>query len=260
MGPIQMFKLLGDYNKAKSIAKENVSMNTKITQYLVLASTVAGLISAYATGWLNGHAGAFTILVGVANVLAHLFPSIFATPAAAAQQKAGLAGVKLPIVMLALLAAAAVPMRAQTTAPAATPAGDLTNIYGVGVSYNPGASPSVAGTAFQAHGIGNTGTYEFTTLDALPNTAKPFTVTTNVGVGVAQKLLTLGTVPIYGTTSTGVAWSGSNAGWQYNFGAAALISVRKDKNYFIMPTARVLKSTINGGYSPILGVEFVFGN
>jgi hypothetical protein len=255
MNPIQMFKLLSDYNKAKSIAKENVSVTTKITQYVVLAGTIAGLFGGWATGWLNTHAGAFTILVGIANVLAHLFPSIFAAPSAAIERKAG-----LPLAVLALLAVAAVPMRAQTATTTATPAADLTNIYGLGASWNPGGSPAIAGTALYAHGIGNTGTYAFTVLDALPNTTKPFTVTTNVGVGVAQKLLTLGSVPIYGTTATGVAWSGANAGWQYNLGAAALIGISKNKNYFIMPTGRVLKSTINGGYSPIIGVEFVFGN
>lgn len=164
--------------------------------------------------------------------------------------------IKSIAVACAMFLALAIPSHAQT----ATPAGDLTNIYGVGVSYNPGASPSVAGTALYAHGVGNSGTYAFTVLDALPNTVKPFTVTTNVGVGVAQKLLTIGKVPFYGTTSTGVAWSGTNAGWQYNFGAAALIGIKANKNYYVMPTARVLKSTINGAYSPIVGVEFVFGN
>jgi hypothetical protein len=249
MNPVQMFKLLGDYNKAKSIAKENVSVNTKITQYLVLAGTVAGLFSAWATGWLNGHAGAFTILVGIANVLAHLFPSIFATPPAADQQKAGLAGVKLPLIALALLAAAAVPMRAQTTV-----SQSVSNLYLAGVSYNPAASEPVAGTAIYAHQLNTVGTYPFTLVDVLPGANK--TVTTNVGVGIAQKVATIAGYDVFVPTSAGISLSGSSTGWAWSGGA--LVPVHIKNNWYAAPNVRFLKSSVSGGsgYQLIAGVTF----
>jgi hypothetical protein len=252
MNPIQMFKLLSDYNKAKSIAKENVSMNTKITQYLVLAGTVAGLFSAWATGWLNGHAGAFTILVGIANVLAHLFPSIFASPSAASEQKAGLAGAKLPVMLLAVLAAAAT-MRAQT-APAPTVSQSISNLYLGGVSYNPAASQPLAGTAIYAHQANAVGTYPFTLVDVLPGANK--TVTTNIGVGVAQKVATIAGYDIFVPTSAGISINGASTGWAWTGGA--LVPVRVKGNWYAAPNVRFLKSSVSGGsgYQLIAGVTF----
>jgi len=246
-----MFKLLGETNKAREIAKENVSLNTKITQYLVLAGTVAGLFSAWATGWLNGHAGAFTILVGIANVLAHLFPSIFAAPSAADQQKAGLAGAKLPLLLLALLAAA-VPLRAQTTV-----SHSVSNLYLGGVSYNPAASEPVAGTAIYAHQLNAVGTYPFTLVDVLPGANK--TVTTNIGVGIAQKVATIAGYDVFVPTSAGISISGSSTGWAWSGGA--LVPVHIKGNWYAGPNVRFLKSSVSGGsgYQLIAGVTFGWG-
>jgi hypothetical protein len=74
------------------------------------------------------------------------------------------------------------------------------NIYAAGVSYNQGSSPQIAGTALWAHAVSDSGTYAFTVVDILPLGYHPFVVTTNVGVGVAQKIVTC-----TGSTSTAQA-------------------------------------------------------
>lgn len=133
-----------------------------------------------------------------------------------------------------------------------------TNIYAGGVSYNTSASPHVAGTALYARLLSDgSGTYAFTVVDALPASVKPFTVTSNFGVGVAQKLFTLGKVPIFAPTSAGISFTGSNTGWAWSTGALA--SVRIKNNWHVYPNVRVLKSSVGGGgYQPIVGLLIGF--
>lgn len=262
MNPVQMFKLLGNYNKAKSIAKENVSLNTKISQYLVLAGTVAGLFGAWSTGWLNSHAGAFTILVGIANVLAHLFPSIFATPSAALEQKAGLANGKLPLILLALFAAA-ISVQAQTAAAPPATATTTTlpaSFYAAGASYNPGASPSYATTLLLAKAVTVAGTSQlaFTVVDVLPVNLKTLTVSTNIGIGDAVKLATIAGHTVYAPTSAGISYTGSNTGWNWTTGVAVPVKIRADKSWYAVPNVRVLKSSVSG-YQLVPGVLFGWG-
>lgn len=136
---------------------------------------------------------------------------------------------------------------------------DIVNLYAAGVSYNTGATPALAGTGLYAHKITDTGTYAFTAIDALPNTLKPFVVTTNIGAGIAQKIVTIGKVPIYIPTAAGISFSGSNTGWQWNTGALA--SIKLKGNYYLMPTVRIVKSSVSNGtgYQPIVGVLFGWG-
>lgn len=133
------------------------------------------------------------------------------------------------------------------------------NFYAAGVSYNNAAQPAIAGTALYAHAVGDSGTYAFSAIDAVPATLKPFTVTTNVGVGVAQKVVTLGSVPIYVPTAVGISWTGTNTGWEWNTGAMAVIHIKG--SYTINPVIRVVKSSVSGGtgYQPIVGVLFGWG-
>ena len=147
---------------------------------------------------------------------------------------------------------------AQDPAPPAAP--EPTSVYALGTSYNAGGSPAVAGTGLYAHKVNDSGTYAFTVVDALPATLKPFTVTTNFGFGVAQKVVTLGKVPIYIPTSAGVSWNGNNTGWSWTTGALAAIKY-KDTNFRIMPNVRIVKSSVSGGtgYQPIVGVLFGWG-
>ena len=152
----------------------------------------------------------------------------------------------ITILALATLAAA------QTT--------NLSNIYAAGVSGSPTAQPPVAGTALYAHLLdGNAGTYAFTVWDALPDTYKPFTVTTNVGIGIAQKAFTVGKFPIYVPTSAGIEWNGKNTGWQWSSGGLAAIKLHGA--WRILPNVRFLKSSVSNGsdYQVIAGLMFGTG-
>ena len=157
---------------------------------------------------------------------------------------------KLGIFLIALLVVPVV--HAQTTS-------DPENIYAAGASYGVNASPSVAGTFLYAHSVTDRGTYAFTVLDALPTTSKPYTVTTNVGVDIAQKVATISKIPIYMPNAVGISWTGSNTGWQWSGGGLASIHLKG--SYYLMPSVRFLKSSVNGGtgYQPILGLLVAWG-
>ena len=135
----------------------------------------------------------------------------------------------------------------------------IQNLYAAGASYNFNATPSVAGTALYAHYVAAPGTYAFTVIDVLPTTIKPFAVTNNVGMGLAQKMFTIGKVNLFMPTTAGVSWTGVNTGWQWTGGAAAAIPI--GHNFYLVPTVRFLKSSVSGGsgYQPILGLNFGFG-
>ena len=155
------------------------------------------------------------------------------------------------IILLAIMGFYSPSLRAQT----------VQNLYMAGGSYNPGASPSIAGSALYAHQVSADtapGLYAFSLIDALPSNTKPFTVTTNVGAGIAQKVLTIDGVDILVPTAIGISWTGTNTGWAWTTGAGAPIRVKP--NWYVMPTVRVLKSSIGGaGYQPIVGVLFGWG-
>lgn len=136
---------------------------------------------------------------------------------------------------------------------------DISNIYLAGGSYSSGASPAFAGSALYAHEVNSAGTYAFTMVDALPASTKPFTVTTNVGVGIAQRVATIGTIPILIPTAAGISYTGTNTGWAYSTGVGAVFKLKP--NWYLMPTLRVLKSSVSSGsgYQPIIGVLFGWG-
>ena len=99
MNPIEVFKLIGEYNKANAIAKEKAPMITKITQYATLLVTVVGTlgVSNLATGWVEHHTVVFGVLVALAQLLHAVFPSIFSAPAAQQSNSS-----KVPMVLLAM--------------------------------------------------------------------------------------------------------------------------------------------------------------
>ena len=154
---------------------------------------------------------------------------------------------KTMILVLALLALAA-PGVAQ-----------MQNFYAGGVSYQPGASPAVAGTGLYARLIAGEGTYAFGVLDALPASLRPFSVSTQVGGGIAQKLATLGGVQIYVPTSAGISWNGKNTGWAWSTGGMAVVSIKG--SWKVCPNVRALKSSVSGGsdYQVIFGVLLGYG-
>lgn len=135
---------------------------------------------------------------------------------------------------------------AQTTATALP-----SNIYAVGASYNPGATHPVAGTALYAKlASSDTDTYGFTALDVLPVSTKPFTVSTNVSVGVAQKVLTFESIKFYVPTSAGISITGSNTGWAWTGGVLADYPIKKSgaaTQFHLLPNVRYLKSSVSNG-------------
>ena len=141
-----------------------------------------------------------------------------------------------------------------------TPArAQVQNMYAAGVSYNNSGSPSVAGTALYAHSLNTSGTYAFTVVDALPASFSPFTVTTSFGAGVAQKVFTIGNVPVYVPTSAGISYNGTNTGWAWGTGAMASVHIKG--NWYAFPHVRIVKSSVSLGtsYQPIVGVMFGWG-
>jgi hypothetical protein len=144
-----------------------------------------------------------------------------------------------------------------TTTPAPAP---LQNIYAAGVSYNNAAQPAVAGTALYARlASSSSGTYAFTAVDLLPASTKPFTVTTNISAGVAQKVFSIGSVPIFAPTSAGVSFTGSNTGWVWSTGAIAAIKLKGSWSLF--PMVRVAESNVSNGsgVQPIVGILIGWG-
>lgn len=139
----------------------------------------------------------------------------------------------------------------------------VSNLYMGGASYSAGATPAVAGTALYAHQVNTSGTYAFTMIDALPSTTKPLTVTTNIGAGIAQKVATIGGVDIFIPTAAGISYSGPNVGWAWSTGVGAPIKFKDTGNggWYIMPTVRVLKSSVSNGagYQPIFGILVGWG-
>jgi hypothetical protein len=58
----------------------------------------------------------------------------------------------------------------------------------------------------------------------------------------------------------GVSWTGSNTGWSWSTGAGVPFQIGKS-DWYVMPTVRVLKSSVAGatGYQPIVGILFGWG-
>lgn len=135
------------------------------------------------------------------------------------------------------------------------------NVYAAGVSFNQQAHPAVAGTALYARNLdpkASLSTYAITVLDAVPTSFSPFTVSTNIGVGIAQDIHKFGNVTIWMPTSAGISWTGANTGWAWTGGVAATVPVKK--NFYLIPNVRFLKSNIsNSGYQVIAGFLVGFG-
>lgn len=162
------------------------------------------------------------------------------------------------LAFLALLSTfLALPLFGQTAPPAAP----MTNIYAAGLSYNNSGTPSIAGTGMYAHLLSDgSGTYAFTVVDALPTSFKPFAVTTNFSAGIAQKVFTIGSVPVFVPTAAGVSFNGTNTGWAWSTGA--MVSVKLKGNWRVFPNVRVAKSSVSNGtgYQAIVGFLIGYGN
>lgn len=229
---------------------------TSISGLLIGIVTVVGVLDQQ--GITLGHAGAGTVTALVGALAAALLGLLAQDPAKPAPLSVIKSTQKLGVLIFAMLLLPAL-AAAQTATIPPVPAANIANLYAAGVSYNGSANPQVAGTALYAHLLADTGTYAFTAVDALPESTKPFTVNTGIGVGIAQKVATIGKVPIYVPTAAGISFNGANTGWQWNLGALAAIKLKGD--YYLMPTVRMVKSSVSNGsgYQPIIGLLFGWG-
>ena len=176
----------------------------------------------------------------------------------------------VPLILVVLMLGVAA--QAQT-APAVTAPAFPTSVYGVGVSYDNGATPSMAGTLTFSHLLTSTDTactnlvsvcYGYTVLDILPVTFSPTVVSTNVGVGVAQKALTIGKVNFFVPVGIGPTITGTNVGWNWSGGGLADVPITKagqSTNWHFQPNIRFVNANVNGvnnGYRLIFGFNFAF--
>lgn len=221
---------------------------------LLLALTVAGPIL---TGFDWNHPTTSSIVGLVIAVAIAVLGALLKDPGSNTGTVAAfLLMLLVPMCAAAQDSSAALPVPPITQLPVVA---NLQSLYGAGVSYSVNATPSVAGTALYARLIGDGGTYAFTAVDAVPNTLKPFTVNTNIGVGVGQKVATFGKIPVYMPTAAGISFNGSNTGWQWNGGV--LVAIHIKDQYYLLPTVRFLKSSVSNGsgYQPIVGLLFGWG-
>ena len=113
-----------------------------------------------------------------------------------------------------------------------------------GVSYNQGASPAIAGTGIYAHKALD-GTYSISGVDILPTSTNPLKTQTNTWTGVAQKVYTFGSVPIFAIAAGGSSTTGNNTGWAWTAGGGAPVPL--GKGWVLMPCARYSKSSVADG-------------
>jgi hypothetical protein len=127
------------------------------------------------------------------------------------------------------------------------------NLYAAGAAWNQSGNSPVAGSALYARLVSQESkTYAFTVVDILPISKKPFTVTTNIGVGVAQKAFNLYGVSFYVPASAGVSITDANTGWAWTGGVLADYQLKKGgklTNLHFQPNVRWVKSSVSNGSS-----------
>ena len=256
LNPFTVFKYYTQLNRAATTAK-GMTVNNWRTTILGLLAAGFGAAANYASPhptW-QGYVGA--ALVAVLGLAAKDFNVNLSADELKTISTLVQSTLKIALIVCML---SALPMlaRAQSTPIPVVP-GQLQNLYAAGASYNPGGSPGIAGTALYAHNL-NTGatlpTFAFTAVDAVTTSTKPFTVTSNVGIGFAQQVASLGKIPIYMPTSAGISWTGDNTGWSWTGG---VITPIKYKSVYLIPAVRFLKSSVSNGSSYQVMASFLIG-
>ena len=262
MNLIQIVRLDAQLNKLSNLLKEGTMTPLKLTQLATLAAQIGGNVGAAAAfqhtfptlpPWMIWAVAVLNVILTLGHaLLPSVIPAPLSLPTAGQTTKAG-------IILLTVALAFPMAAKAQTGSNPAAPAPGIQQLFMGGVSYSVGATPAVAGTGLYAHALNTSGTYAFTAIDALPNTLKPFTVSTNVGIGVAQQIFTIGNLPIFMPTAAGISWSGTNTGWQWSGGV--FVPIKMKNGWYLGPSVRFLKSSVSGGtgYQPIIGMLVGWG-
>lgn len=260
MGLIKDFRLYRLFSRFQSILTEAVPLKFKITQIATLLVTLAGVIGApqLANHWLAGHATLYSSLVALAVVLHAVLPSVFT----GAPSRTGNPGIRVKMLLPLLLVLPLASARAQVHRPAQLhpqPFAMPVNLYAAGLAFNPSSPVKIAGTALYARQVNGADTYAFTIFQAVPIANHPGNVTTNVGAGIAQRIATIGAVPIYLPTSAGISWTGTNTGFQWSSGAAAVFHLHK--SLYLLPEVGFLKSAVSNGsgYQITGGLQLAWG-
>lgn len=127
-----------------------------------------------------------------------------------------------------------------------------------GVTYNQQNSPGVSGTGIYAHQLAaTTGTYSFTAVDITSKTLKPFVTEVATTTGIAQRVYTFGSIPVFGVVSFGGAAAGSNAGLAYSAGGMFTVPLGK-KGWTLAPGFRALKTAL-GEWQYLPTLSFGYG-
>lgn len=137
------------------------------------------------------------------------------------------------------------------------PAPVTLNFAAVGMSYNRGGDPAIAGTAAYARRLSEH-TYSFTLMDALPVKEHPNAIATQVGTGILQRIASIGKVDLYLPVAAGISWSGTNSRWSWTGGAMAAYRIPK-LGVYVYPNIRwSLVDVAPGvsGYQNTFGVLF----
>lgn len=130
------------------------------------------------------------------------------------------------------------------------------NIYAFGLTFNPNASPVVAGTGLYGRLVDSKGTYAIAVLDVVPTTTAPYTITTNPSAGVAQEFYANAKLKVFVTPSAGLSYSGTNTGYSYALGGMVVYDL--SPSYALGFGGRLFKSNIsNSGYQPAVSLEFI---
>lgn len=263
MNIIDAIRIWKCWEKLKKITKKGDAMLNWKTTTLGILTIVAGLANA-GINYLNGKDVNIPILLAAITAGWGLIHSTDSTTsavntAAIAKNTKNIAKVSGIVLLALMIGFAAVPSAQAQVAPVSSPSVGISNLYGLGVSYNNGGSPSIAATALYAHAANTVGTYAFGVMDVIPTSYKPFTVTTSVGAGVAQKVATIGSVPIFIPAATGITFTGTNTSWTWNTGAIAVVQIKP--SIYALPMVRIAKITVgnNTAYQPIVGVLFGWG-
>ena len=230
-------------------------MNDWKTTTLGILTILAGLVNA-AMDYLNGKNINYPTLIaaitagwGLIHAKDSSTPNLGNVTNSAGAAKLG----ALLLGLVLILGLAVTPVHAQTMP---------TTLYGVGMAGSPYATPPVAGMGLFAKQITGT-TYSATLFQVIPNNQQKFTVTSNVGTGIAQQLFVIpGTkYAVYGMATGGISWQSSNVGLSFN-GAATVPLRYKKSNWYALPFVGWNKSAVaNGtGYQLTAGTIVSWGN